>query len=119
MALALRRRREAAGKIAMVKPIAGMVEPIAWDVDERNHHGHAWSEVRRLARRSRRRPWLTLVATLLISGGVVGMRSRKPRIFQSRFAMRVTESDLDADTSPRTVGSLRNYVAEVCFSNQR
>jgi hypothetical protein len=96
-----------------------MVKPIGWDVDERSHHSRVWPEVRRLGRRALRRPWLTLLATLLITGGVVGMRSRKPRVFESRFAMRVTESDLDADTSPRTVGSLRNYVAEVCFSNQR
>jgi hypothetical protein len=96
-----------------------MVKPLAWDAHERLHRGHAWAEMRRLTRRAWRRPWLTLLATLLITGGVVGMRARKPRVFESRIALRVTESDLDADTSPRTVGSLRTYVADVCFSNQR
>ena len=95
-----------------------MVEPIAWEDDEETH-GRVGPELRRLARRARRRPLLTLLAALAMTGGIVGMRARKPRVFESRVALRVTESDLDADTAPRTVGSLRNYVAEVCFSNQR
>jgi hypothetical protein len=93
-------------------------QPIAWELDERATSG-VWTEVRRLARRSRRRPLLTLLATLAVTAAAVGMRSRKPRVFEARVALRVTESDLDADTAPRTVGNLRNYVAEVCFSQSR
>jgi hypothetical protein len=31
----------------------------------------------------------------------------------------VTETDLDAYTAPRTIGSLRDYVADVCFSDRQ
>jgi hypothetical protein len=92
--------------------------PVAWELEERTTAG-AWAELRRLARRSRRRPFLTLFLTLLMTGAAVGQRSRKPRVYEARVALRVTESDLDADTAPRTVGNLRNYVAEVCFSESR
>jgi hypothetical protein len=54
-----------------------------------------------------------------VTGGVVGLRARKQRIYESRIAFRVTESDLDAETAPRTVGNLKSYVEDVCFSNQR
>jgi hypothetical protein len=103
----------------MVKPIEPKVQPLAWDEAERRHGLVVWPEMRRLWRRARRRFWRPLLLTLLITGGVVGMRARKQRVYLSRIAFRITESDLDAETAPRTVGSLRDYVAQVCFSNQR
>ena len=42
---------------------------------------------------------------------------RKPRAYVSRVAFRVTESELEAATTPRTNGRLRDYVATVVFSN--
>lgn len=118
------------GRKAMVEPVdPTFVEPApgrkpaarevpAWEDAERSQGG-VGRELRRLARRARRRPWLTLLLTLLITGAAVAKRSRKPRIYESRIAFRVTEGDLDAETAPRTVGSLRHYVAAVCFSTQR
>jgi hypothetical protein len=89
-----------------------------WDAEE-ERAGAVTPELRRLARRALRRPLLTLVVAIALSAAATGMRSRKPRVYESRIAFRITESDLDANTNPRTVGNLRNYVWQVCFSNPR
>src|SRR5262249_8289417 len=49
--------------------------------------------------------------------GVVGQAWRKPRVYASRIAFRVSENELDVDSAPKTNGRLREYVWQVAFSN--
>ena len=89
-----------------------------WVGDETDGDG-MWAELKRLGRRARRRWLRTLVYTLLCAALVVGAAARKPRSYASRVAFRVTESEMEAATTPRTNGRLRDYVATVVFSNSR
>ncbi len=86
-----------------------------WVGDEAELPG-MWGELKRLGRRARRRWLRTLVFGLACAALVIGAAARKPRSYASRVAFRVTESELEAATTPRTNGKLRDYVATVVFS---
>jgi hypothetical protein len=92
--------------------------PQGWEHDE-VRSGGALAELRRLFQRATARPWRTLLVALALTGAVVGYRARKQRVYESKIVFRVVEGDLDLTTSPRTNGRLREYVADVCFSNSR
>lgn len=78
-----------------------------------------WAELRRLIRRARRRWLLTLLLGLGATAAVLVVAARRPHYYESRIAFRVSEGAIDTDSAPRTNGRLRDYVAEVVFSNQR
>lgn len=87
-----------------------------WVGDEAELPG-MWTELKRLGRRARRRWVRTLLFGLVCAALVIGAAARKPRSYASRVAFRVTESELEGATTPRTNGRLRDYVATVVFSN--
>jgi len=89
-----------------------------WVADEAAEPG-VWSELTRLARRARRRWLRTFAFALVCAALVVAAAARKPRSYASRVAFRVIESEMEAASSPRTNGKLRDYVATVVFSNSR
>src|SRR5206468_5932267 len=76
-------------------------------------------ELRRLFRRARRRPLVTLGLALVLTAGIVGWRARKPPSYESRVVLRVTEGTVQEDASPGMNHDIRAYVHDVAFTKER
>lgn len=74
------------------------------------------AELGRLWRRARRRLVRVLLLALVGTSLVVGMRARRPRSYQARAVLRVTEGDLDPTTAPRPAKRLREHVLDVAMA---
>ena len=97
-----------------------MVEGVdkTW-IDDEPGAARSLVELERLRQRARRRPLLTIGLTLLLTAGLVGWRARGVRFYTARAILRVSEGDLDPMTAPRPKSTLRGYVTDAAFTNQR
>lgn len=71
-------------------------------------------ELRRLARRARRRPWRTLAYATLLAGLAIGAAALRPPVYVSRVAFRVAGGGAEPYRAGR---ALRDWVAGSVFSD--
>jgi hypothetical protein len=82
--------------------------------------GRQWvTELQRLKRRARARPFTVLAVALALTGALVFLIARKPRIARARVVIAVTETDLGTGRTPTSMGELRDYVYTVLLPNAK
>ena len=82
--------------------------------------GRQWvTELQRLKRRARARPFTILAVALALTGALVFMVARKPRIARARVVIAVTETDLGTGRTPTSMSELRDYVYTVLLPNAK
>ena len=91
--------------------------PISWNDAEPGWQTFV-AEVRRLFRRSRRRP-LLLLCVLFISTALGFFYGYKWQpVYAARVALRLTENDVGVTVAPRPIGALRTFVTDVALSDR-
>ena len=71
-----------------------------------------------LVGRGLRRPWLTLLATALLTSALAGALAVAKRAYAPRFVLRVVEADRDPSSMPRLKRQLGEYVREAIFTSE-
>lgn len=89
----------------------------SWMCDEPGMRTLRWQSAR-LLRRARRRTWLLLAASLLVTLAALGVTARRKPLQKVSAVLRITETNREiADRSDWNNRALRGYVTEVAFSN--
>lgn len=93
--------------------------PVNGDWLEAERDMHRWRrELRRLKRRARSRVIRTIVLTCAVTAVAVWMVARRVPLADSRILIRVTESNLNENSSPIVTGDFAKYLQDSAFTNQ-
>lgn len=77
----------------------------------------AYRQVRRMIRRSRRRPVLSLGLALVIALGVFAVQARKRQMFEAEVGLLIGEGAFAADGRPRPRGELRSFITQTILAD--
>jgi hypothetical protein len=91
----------------------------AWFEAERPTHRALIVELQRLKRRAKARLGLVLIIGSLLTAALVMKVARKPRFYDARIIMAVTETHLGASQDTMGMQQLRDYILTVLLSNER
>ena len=90
-----------------------------WFEAEQPLHRALYDVVDRMRRRAKKRWWLVLLATVVLTGAVVRKVALKPRVHRARVILAITEGDLNAGFNPTPLDELHDYIATVLLSSER
>ena len=82
-----------------------------WFEAEQPLHRALYDVVDRMRRRAKKRWWLVLLATVVLTGAVVRKVALKPQVHRARVILAITEGDLNAGFNPTPLDELHDYIA--------
>lgn len=74
-------------------------------------------EVRRLARRGRKKWWIAVLLTLVLVGGIVARQARSERRYPAKVVLGVTENAGSEESPVHSSAELKNYVFYAVFTD--